>query len=441
MLIRRILVFIPLVLFAFLLVSCSQTQPQTPTDTQAATPASVPDVSLLSEPQESAPTLTTEPVGTVPAMLETNIPTLTSEPIATVPAVNMADTAAPDSICATYGAVGVQAAVLQNGRLAATYEYGLADSSTGQTVTADTCYRVASLSKLVTDIVYMRLYEEGYVSLYGDISEPLGFTVRSPYYPDTVITAAMLMSHTAGIADGASFLQSRNAASSEPLENLLLSADNFYEYEPGSTNAYSNLSVAVIGCICEKATGKSFAQLSKEYVFDPLGIDAAYTASGLQDTSRLGVLYGSGGMSKEEQFAVAHSEQLGQTHHLVQGNLTISAKDFLRIAAVLCNNGKTADGVQLLTAESVAEMLVIRSQYGEDKAGFGFWLQDGVFDGRTMLVHTGSNFGMYAAFAMDPTTGNGVAVLTSGADGSRDSTTQIYRICLELIRSLWPNEN
>lgn len=341
-----------------------------------------------------------------------------------------------DTIAEAYGAAAVQAAVIKDGKAYFTYEYGKADIETDKAVTPDTKFRVASLSKLVTDIVFMALCEEGKVSLHGDISDYLGFSVRNPYFPDTVITPAMLMSHTSSIVDTTDFLDSRLSDSSTPVKQLI-NSDCFTYAEPGTYYTYSNFSVALIGCIAELVTDTPFEELAKKYIFEPLCTDAAYTAKAIRQKELIANLYGNDVYSVERQLALSWHEQLGQTHHIVQGNLTISAKDYMNIAAVLSNGGVSADGVRLLSEESTAELLKIRYENDSFKSCLGLLRQTNVIDGVEVCTHTGSNFGMFSAFVTDPVTGYGVAVLTSGADGTKDPDTDIYKVCLEIIKAFW----
>ncbi|MBR2876293.1 MAG: beta-lactamase family protein [Clostridia bacterium] len=336
-----------------------------------------------------------------------------------------------DNICNNYGATAVQAAVIKGGKLYCTYEFGTAQKEPLKAVIPDTKFRIASLSKLVTDIVFMRLCEEGLADLNGDISTYLGFTVRNPHYPEKIITPAMLMSHMSSIIDSSQFLNSRLNGSDTAIETLLSSNSSYSYSEPGANYSYSNFSVALIGCICEKITNESFEKLADKYVFTPLDIDAGYTASDLKNPELLAALYGSGGYTIEQQMAESFHSQLGQTHHLVQGNLTISAKDYINIAAVLCNDGLSADGIRLLKKSSTDKIL-------NDSVGFGHVKNSYVIENKTLCTHTGSNFGMFSAFAIDPETGNGVVVLTSGASGTKNNSANIYDICLDVIQKLFP---
>ena len=344
-----------------------------------------------------------------------------------------------DEICRKYGAVSVQAAVIRDGKVAATYEYGLADRDSGRKTTRDTKYRVASLSKLAAEIVFMRLCDEGLADTHTDIGEYLGYEVRNPSYPDVPVTAEMLMAHTSSVIDSSAFLTSRQNHSSVPLKELLQSGGSYSAAEPGTRYAYSNFGVAVLGAVCEKITGRHFYDLAREYLFDELGIDAAFTASMLENTDELAVLYGFGGYSIAQQLNESFCDELAQTQHLVQGNLTISAADYAKIICVLLNDGKTENGKRILSSESVKEILSDHYD-GSEELGYGVWFSENYIDGEKVAAHTGSNFGMFSSFVFSPEKGNGVVVLTSGADGSIKFDEDMTYICLELIRLFNNNE-
>ena len=119
-----------------------------------------------------------------------------------------------DKIAKSYGAAAVQIAVIKNGAVAEYYNYGSADKSGKKPVTADTVFRAASLSKLIDAMAVMKLSEEGRMDIDADTGYYLGYRVRSPKYPDTVITPRMLMTHTSGIVDSGTFLNEHAPGSS-----------------------------------------------------------------------------------------------------------------------------------------------------------------------------------------------------------------------------------
>ena len=71
-------------------------------------------------------------------------------------------------------------------------------------VDEDTCFRIASITKWVTAIGLMTLYDQGKLDLDKDISSYLGFKVRNPAFPDTPVTTRMLLSHTSSLSPDAS---------------------------------------------------------------------------------------------------------------------------------------------------------------------------------------------------------------------------------------------
>lgn len=338
-----------------------------------------------------------------------------------------------DRIAERYGAVGVQAAVIRDGAVRYAYSYGTAVREDNIPVTADTKYRAASLSKFVTEVVFMRLVDEGTVSLDEDVGAYLGYRVRNPSYPDVPVTPRMLMSHIASVIDSGDFLEGRLNGSSIPLRELVSSGASYAGYCPGTQYSYSNFGVSLIGAACEKVTGRSFESLAEEYIFRPLGIDAAYTASALSRPDLLGELYGSGGMTRDAQLREAFLDIPGETYHLVQGNLTISATDYAKILCRVYQDASAADGGVLLSAQSAQEMF--RAQSGAE--GFGQWHTGSAVPGISLCCHTGSNFGMFSTFVFSETTGDGVVVLTSGAETGKDADSGIYNVCLDYIRLLY----
>ena len=75
---------------------------------------------------------------------------------------------------------------------------------------------------------------------------------------------------------------------------------------------------------------------------------------------------------------------------------------------------------------------MFRAQFGLE--GFGQWHTQSAVPGVPLCCHTGSNFGMFSAFVFCETTGDGVVVLTSGAETGKDADSEIYNVCLDYIR-------
>lgn len=339
-----------------------------------------------------------------------------------------------DKISEKYNSVGIQIAVMKNNRLLYTYEYGFSNKQNQIPVTSETKFRVASLAKLVTDSVFMKLCDLGKVSIDADISDYLGFKVRNPQHPDAVITPTMLMSHTSTIVDSMFFERSRDEGSSSTIESILSHRESFANAKPGTYYCYSNFSVAIIGAICEIVTGRNFNELASEYFFTPLNIDAAYIASELKYPELLADIYGNGGLTAEAQMTAVFNPVIGQTHHLVQGNLICSAKDYMKFVAMISNGGVCENNEKLLSDKSIEEMMKSRIYAEGLGSGFGTEENKNIFTDRTFYSHTGNAYGMYSVYLFDPETGDGMTILTSGANVNYLDPNGIYDICYDYVK-------
>jgi CubicO group peptidase (beta-lactamase class C family) len=162
---------------------------------------------------------------------------------------------------------------------------------------ADTLYRVASISKLITTIGVMRLVEAGTLSLDADISEVLGYRVRNPHFPDDAITLRMLLTHTSSLRDGGGYYWPAPAR----LKDALLPGGALYgsgamwakNAKPGAYFQYANLPWGVVGTLMERATGERFDRLMKRLVLDPLGLHGGFNPAEFspQDLANTAVLY------------------------------------------------------------------------------------------------------------------------------------------------------
>lgn len=330
-------------------------------------------------------------------------------------------------ISGSYGATAVQIALLE-GEQIKTFCLGKANRATGREITNDTKYRVASLSKLAVAMTFMAAQERGLVDENADISDYFGEPCRSPYYPDTVITPSMLLTHTAGL-DDAEYYTYRSG---------LLSREGVFLYvQPGTTYYYSNVGYGVLSCLLERAADRSFPLLAKDYLFAPLGIDAAFVYDGLADTSDIGNIYGEDGGLQEYELAAMRGNGFQKDLTLACGNLIISAKDYVKLLGVMMHGGLNVNGARILSEESVDTMLQLRFTEEHFGVAYGSQIQSNVIEDKTLYVHTGSAYGLYAAFAFDPVAKKAAVVLTTGIPRYMDPESEVYYLCQDLLREMW----
>lgn len=313
-----------------------------------------------------------------------------------------------------YGAVGLQAAVIVDGKVTWTGQYGWAELEK-RPMESDTLIRIASLSKTVVGMVALRLVDDGVLDLDTDISEYLGFTVRNPAYPDVPITLRLLLSHRSGIKpsiNGYGYVYSLG-----DLEALLKQRSSYGNKAPGTAYAYNNFGFGLIGAICENVTGKSLSTLSREYFFIPMGIDAGFVPSELT-TDRLAVIYNENHRATQtvaKQLAVKDAKAPCGAMNLYAGGLTISAQDFAKVLTLLMNDG-CYDGVRYLSSESVKNILTEQcDKKGYAKQCLPVAYYPGMYGQKGLYFHTGSRFGVFSVYTFDPETGIGTVIVSTGA--------------------------
>lgn len=374
---------------------------------------------------------TTTTTTAVPTTTTTVPPPVVMDPVAAQEAFD----AILANAAATYGAVGMQAAVLSRGEVIHTAQYGWAQKDK-YPVTADTMYRVASLTKTVVSMVTHRLIDEGKLGLSDDVSDYLGVKVRHPNYPDIPITVRMLLNHTSALRQ-----TDINALTSPAKWRAHLTSDRaFTADKPGTVYEYNNVAFSVLGTVCEYAANCNFTDLAEEFFFKPLGITATFMR-GAVPIETFGILYtadGNVGMGmRDNQGQGGYFKTPGYSMFCFPGNLFITASDYARLLWVLMNDG-VYEGERLLSAEAVASIQEVQYTRGED--GFGqclpVWRWDDHYGQSTLYCHTGNTHGMYSMYVYNPVMGTAVVVITSGAKGAEEAE-DIFAVCSTVIRRIY----
>lgn len=394
-----------------------------PDKPQETEPGSIPPEAI--EPEEIIPD-DTQPEETLPPETEPE----ETEPAS--PALNHEDIQAYiDGKLREYGAVGIQVAVVDNGKIVGTYGSGWATMDSDP-MTANHKLRVASISKIVIGIVAMQLQEDGIISMDSDIGPIWGVTARSPNYPDTPITINYLLTHTSTITD----YGNQSDMDYDTVKSRL--DTGFTGAMPGSISNYyyNNYAFRLLGMTLELAAGKTLDEYLQNGLFANMNIDAAFASGDIQNTDKLATLYWEGhGVARSLSYQMdIHGPSFpgGDGFHY-SGGLTISATDLAKILTLLVNDGNY-DGLQLLSPESVSTM----EEY------IPYQMYDGTYQGRPMVYarniygregiyfHTGSGWGVYNCFSYDPVTGDGVVVLTNGASSGGTNSYGIYYVCSDI---------
>ena len=181
-----------------------------------------------------------------------------------------------DALLSDYHNVGAfngTALVARSGRVILKRGFGSADFEWNVPNTADTKFRLGSITKQFTAMLVMQLVEDGKLSLETTLADAL------PHYRQDTgrrITIHHLLNHTSGIPNcerPPDALEQKHNRWRDP-EFVRQRCNGDLEFEPGTKYRYSNVGYSLLGAIIEEVTGQTYEQVLKERVLDPVGMSA-----------------------------------------------------------------------------------------------------------------------------------------------------------------------
>lgn len=326
--------------------------------------------------------------------------------------------------------------------------YGYANKVEKEKITEESYFKVASVSKMVTAVIVMKLVETGRLDLDADLGSILGdppYKACNPHYPKIPLTCRHLMTHTASIYDGkGAFEKGKNL--SEILDaKKNRNGSGFLDVKPGTKYKYSNYGAGILGCVIEAVTGKRLTDAARELVFDDMGIDAAFHPTLLKEPEKIVNTYnadGNGGITRSYRLredVYTPEVNLDKDYNDSFDGLWIRGEDFCRIGIMLSNLGML-DGKRILEEDTVVEMMSSQAGKGGVKVDSPYGLNvernSTLVEGKTIYGHQGLANGVLCNLYFDPETRFVFALLTNGCNvnAKRD------RICLlarELFALMW----
>nr|WP_325213026.1 serine hydrolase [uncultured Oscillibacter sp.] len=328
-----------------------------------------------------------------------------------------------------HGAVGVQVAVIEDGAVTDAYHYGWAVKESVPMTNAHKL-RAASLSKVAVGLSAALLREEGVVDYDADVGAYWGVKTRKP------VTIRSMLTHTSTLLNSESI-----AWDYQGVKAQLGSASGYGGGTPGDLRnwSYNNHAFGVLGQTLELAAGRYLDDVLEERLLRPMSADCGFAAGDLEEPELVTPLYrrSSLGRSAGSQLKVRRWEAPGATGRQFAGGFTSSALDMGKLTALLAGDG-CFEGVRLMDAASVAlmESHGSRALPGGTYQALPMRLRFGAYGRERLYYHTGSAYGVYNLLSYDPDAGDGVVVLTMGADGGKDRC-DIYAVCGEISRAVY----
>jgi CubicO group peptidase (beta-lactamase class C family) len=256
--------------------------------------------------------------------------------------------------------------------------YGKKDIASGAPMTADTIFRIYSMTKPVTGVAMMILYEEGKwrpsdpiskfipefarLKVFKGLDTNGQMILEEPIHPPTM---AELMTHTAGFTYGLfgdtpvdkMYNEQHVIFGSKSLQEMIDKLAKVpLRYQPGTQWQYS-VSMDIQGYIVEKLSGQSLPDFMQSRIFGPLHMKDTGFYVPTDKLNRLATQYQGdpqGNMVVTPAEAVASKSSYANPPSLPSGGggLVSTAQDYLRFAQMLLNHGEL-DGVRILAPATV----------------------------------------------------------------------------------------
>jgi CubicO group peptidase (beta-lactamase class C family) len=288
---------------------------------------------------------------------------------------------------------GAQVAVAYNGQVIYSRGYGVADIETQRAVTANTLFRVGSVTKMVTGAVLAQLAVDNKLDLNAPISR---YVTELNGRRVGAVTAHQLLTHTAGWIDNATAYGRMGEGALG--EVMTVQGDTLFFTEPGRVLSYSNPGFSMAGYVAERAGGKRFGDLADEMVLRRVGMPYA-TFRPLQALTRDFSHGHVGAPGAAGQIVRPFTENTAQWS---AGFLFASAQDMARFTIALMDSGRVG-GSQAIPAAAVRLMTTGDPRIpGDSIARYGYGLAITVRNGEPFWSHGGAINGFDSQVTMFP---------------------------------------
>ena len=320
--------------------------------------------------------------------------------------------------------VGGLGMIARNGRIVYRETYGQSDREAAKPMEMDDIFRIYSMSKPMTSVAVMMLYEEGHFFLNDPVARYIPelanlVVATSTADGETVAVSDGTTSSTVGVGDESKEGQTRKPSRQPTIRDLLSHTAGFsygffgntevdkqyraadlmqagdtleqfvtqlgkipLQYDPGTRWHYS-VSVDIQGRLVEVVSGMRFGEFLQKRLFEPLDmVDTSFTVP-QEKLDRLAQIYSPEGTEEGASAfltpntsstlvvspaSVNDSFMEGATFESGGGGLVSTARDYMRFSQMMLNGGEL-DGVRILSPKTVELMTI--NHLGDIKMGFG----------------------------------------------------------------------
>ncbi len=312
-----------------------------------------------------------------------------------------------------YNVPGVALAIIQDGEIAYSAGFGVLQAGGDDLVNADSVFSIGSVSKIATASMALKLQADGTLDLDEDISQYLKSwsLPENKTFPSSKVTLRMILSHSAGFnLHGFGDFDPGEALPSvfDTLNGSAPASNNALRltFNPGTEYKYSGGGYTLAQLILADITEQSFENAAEDILLAPLGMSRSTFVNPLpEDHGNIAKAHDRDGR------AAALPRGYEAMPEMAASGLWTSANDLGALVVALIESYRSSDG--FLPQEIATDMM---TKVSPSQHGLGPRLEEA---GETYFFHHGGANNSYRAWIEGHlATGDGLVVLTNGAQGS-----------------------
>lgn len=358
-------------------------------------------------------------------------------PVATAPTGAAAFDRAVDEMVRRYRLPGIAVGVIAEGEVAYRATRGELAAGSGEAIDADSVFKIASLTKAMTTAVLARLVDAGRLNWNDPVIQYLpDFRMHDPWVTRHIQVRDLLI-HNSGLGAGAGDLMlwpEPNAFTRADIVAALAHLKPTHGFR--ERYAYDNLLYVVAGEVAAAAAGKPYAQLVREEVFQPLGMDRCQVGSWSRDA--VGNVT-QPHMQHDGRNVVVRADGtwVPDSPSMAAGGIRCSLRDMLKWMQAWLDEPNPKhpwlSDTQRRALWTLHTPMPISQQMrdwdGTRMYGYGYGWRVSDVDGVWKVAHTGTLMGMYASLVLLPDLDSGFVILINGE--GEQARTVLEQVLLE----------
>ncbi len=308
---------------------------------------------------------------------------------------------------------GLAIAVVADQALVWSRGFGYADTEKKISMTPQTLFRIASITKTFTSTAILQLRDRGKLQLDDPVVKHLPwFTYKNRFPEGPAVTIRQLLTHTSGLPRESAmpYWTDYKFPTHDEMIALLRSQESIFE--PETRLKYSNLGMAILGEVVAAASGQPYERYIVENILKPLKMTSTSVIPRQDQLARYATAYGRRRADgTRNAFPLMDAKALSPA-----ASISSTVEDLGKFASLHMLEGRTTEG-QILKGSTLREMHRVQWVQPNWRGGYGLGFSVRKLDDRVVYGHGGWVGGNKSQLSISPKEKVAVIVAINADDG------------------------